>query len=61
MNNEIITYSLEIIGAFSIGYLCFKGSLWVWKHKPSFKWRNPLKTYIRKEVINYLKEIQKED
>ena len=59
MNNEIITYGLELIGAFSVGYLTFKGSKWLWKRKPSLKWKNPLKTYIRKEVLNYLREIQK--
>lgn len=61
MNNEIIIYTLSIIGALSLGFLCFKGGKWLWIHKPSIKVRNPLKSYIRKEVINYLKEIQKQE
>lgn len=60
MNNEIINYGLELIGAIALGYLTFKGGKWLWKHKPSFKWRNPLKSYIREVVLDYLKEIQKE-
>ncbi len=60
MNNEILTYGLELLGAFTIGYLCLRGGIWIWEHKPSFKWKNPIKSYIRREVINYLKEIQNE-
>lgn len=60
MNSELLNYGLEIIGAFAIGFITFKGIKWLWDRKPQVTFKNPLKTYIRKEVINYLKEIQNE-
>ena len=46
---------LSIIGGLSlaggVGYLAY---LMVVK----IRWRNPIKSYIRKEVMNYLKELQ---
>lgn len=61
MNEQLLTDGLSIVGAFAIGFGLFKGVKWLWEHKPSLKWRNPLKTYIRGVVINYLNELRDED
>lgn len=51
---EIINDALPSIGAITLGYLTYKLiQLLVRKIK-----RNPLRTYIRKEVINYLNELK---
>jgi len=57
MNN--IELTLAIIGAFTLGLASFKGFVWLWSKRPVITIKNPIKTYIRKEVINYLKEIKK--
>ena len=60
MNSELLNYGLQLIGAFAIGFITFKGILWLWDRKPRISFKNPLKSYIRKQVLEYLKEIQKE-
>ena len=53
---EIINTMLPSIGALTIGYLTYRLlKLLVSKIK-----LNPFKTYIRKEVLTYLKELQDE-
>jgi hypothetical protein len=53
---EIINGMLPSIGALTLGYLTYRLiKLLVSKIKT-----NPLRTYIRKEVLNYLKELQDE-
>jgi hypothetical protein len=53
---EIINGMLPSIGALTIGYLTYRLiKLLVSKIKG-----NPLRTYIRKEVLTYLKELQDE-
>lgn len=53
---EIINDMLPSIGALTIGYLTYRLlKLLVSKIKT-----NPFKTYIRKEVLTYLKELQDE-
>ena len=53
---EIINDALPSIGALTLGYLTYKLiKLLVSKIKT-----NPLRLYIRKEVLNYLKELQDE-
>ena len=53
---EIINDMLPSIGAITLGYLTYRLiKLLVSKIK-----LNPLRTYIRKEVLNYLKELQDE-
>jgi hypothetical protein len=61
MNNELfnLEFLLSLFGALSLGYATYKGIKWLWVRKPRISFKNPLKSYIRKEVINYLKEIQK--
>jgi len=59
MNN--IELFLQLFGAFALGFLVYKGLIWLWVRKPRISFKNPLKSYIRKEVINYLKEIQNKE
>lgn len=49
---------LSVIGSFTIGYITFKGLVWTYKRTPRISFKNPLKTYIRKEVITYLKQLK---
>lgn len=51
MNN--IEFILAIVGALSLGYLTFKGIKWLFT--------NPLKWYIRKQVVEYLNELKNEE
>tara|TARA_R110000772_G_scaffold267557_1_gene391866 strand:- start:135 stop:299 length:165 start_codon:yes stop_codon:yes gene_type:complete len=51
---ELINDALPSIGAISLGYLTYK----LLKYIVSKIKLNPLKTYIRKEVVNYLNEIK---
>lgn len=57
INTEFI---LALIGAFTIGFASYKVLLWVYKRKPLKSFKNPIKTYIRKQVMKYLKELQNE-
>jgi hypothetical protein len=50
--NYNIELILAIIGALTLGYATFKGLKWLFT--------NPLKAYIRKQVVKYLKELQDE-
>ena len=53
---DILNDALPLIGALTLGYLTYKLiKLLVSKIKT-----NPLRLYIRKEVLNYLKELQDE-
>lgn len=51
---ELINDALPSIGAISLGYGTFRLFKWIISKIK----RNPLKTYIQKEVINYLNEIK---
>lgn len=53
---QIINDSLPSIGAISLGYLTYRGI----RYLVSKIKRNPLKTYIQKEVINFLNEIKQD-
>lgn len=55
INTEFI---LALIGAFTIGLASYKGLVWIYKRTPRISFKNPLKTYIRKEVITYLKQLK---
>lgn len=57
INTEFI---LALIGAFTIGLASYKGLVWVYKRTPRISFKNPLKQYIRKQVIEYLKELKDE-
>ena len=57
MTNNL-EYILAIIGAFTIGFASYKGLVWIYKRTPRISFKNPLKTYIRKEVITYLKQLK---
>jgi hypothetical protein len=58
MNN--IELTLAVIGSLSLGYITFKGFKWLWVRRNSFRFKNPLKSYIRKQVVEYLKELKDE-
>ena len=51
---------LSVIGSFTIGYITFKGLVWTYKRRPRISFKNPLKQYIRKQVIEYLKQLKDE-
>jgi hypothetical protein len=51
---------LAILGAFVLGLASFKGLVWLWNKKPVISFKNPIKTYVRKQVIEYLKELKNE-
>lgn len=51
---------LQIVGVIAIGGGIGKGIQYLWVKRPRISLKNPLKQYIRKEVINYLKELQDE-
>lgn len=51
---EVINQLLPSIGALTLGYGTYKGIRYI----VSKIKRNPLKTYIQKEVINYLNKIK---
>jgi len=55
-----LEFILAVVGSFSVGYITFKGFKWVWVRRNSFKLRNPLKSYIRRQVVEYLKELKDE-
>ena len=57
----ILQYGLELFGALTLGVLTIKGLVWLWVKRPRITFKNPIKSYIRKEVINYLLEIQKRE
>ena len=57
MTNNI-EYILAIVGAFAIGYASYKGLVWVYKRIPPISFKNPLKQYIRRQVVEYLKELK---
>ena len=54
-------YILAIIGAFTIGFASYKGLVWIYKRIPRISFKNPLKTYIKKEVITYLKQLKNDE
>lgn len=56
----MIEISLQIAGGLAILLVIGKGIKYLWIKRPRIILRNPLKQYIRKEVINYLKELQDE-
>tara|TARA_R110000868_G_scaffold120693_1_gene320415 strand:- start:260 stop:436 length:177 start_codon:yes stop_codon:yes gene_type:complete len=58
MNN--IEFVLAVIGSLSLGYITFKGVRWLWVRRTLISLKNPLKTYIRKQVVEYLKELKDE-
>jgi len=55
MNQSSIEVALSLIGAVSMGYLTYRGIKYL---VTKVKWRNPLKTYIRKVVLDYLNELK---
>jgi|TARA_R100000951_G_scaffold112413_1_gene112701 hypothetical protein len=58
MNN--IELVLAVIGSFTLGYITFKGFKWLWVRRTLISFKNPIKQYIRKQVIEYLKELKDE-
>ena len=56
INTEFI---LALVGAFTIGLASYKGLVWIYKKRPLISYKNPIKTYIRKQVIEYLKQLEK--
>jgi len=58
--NSNIEIILAVIGAFSVGFATYKGLSWLWRKAPWKSFKNPIKTYIRKEVIEYLKQLKNE-
>jgi len=58
MNN--IELILAVIGSFTIGYITFKGIKWLWVKRTVISLKNPLKQYIRKQVVEYLNELKDE-
>lgn len=54
MTMELINDMLPSIGALTLGYLTYKGIRYLISKIKS----NPLKTYIRKEVVNYLNQLK---
>lgn len=59
MITEVNNIIFSVIGLITILFLLIKGIMWLIKRIPKIKFNNPLKSYIRKEVMNYLKELQK--
>ncbi len=57
INLELV---LAIIGAFALGLASYKGLVWLWSKRPAISYKNPIKTYIRKQVIEYLEELKNE-
>ena len=60
MITEVTNLLLEVFGVVFLIYLIYKGSLWLWNKRPRITLKNPLKEYIRKQVLEYLKELQNE-
>lgn len=58
MNN--LEFILAIIGSLSLGYITFKGLRWLWVKRTLISFKNPLKSYIRKQVVEYLNELKNE-
>jgi len=58
MMTNNLEYILAIIGAFTIGYASFKGFKWLWVRRTRISLKNPLKQYIRRQVVEYLKELK---
>ena len=58
MNN--IELVLAVIGSFTLGYITFKGFKWLWVRRTLISFKNPIKQYIRKQVVEYLKELKDE-
>jgi hypothetical protein len=48
---------LSFVGLVSIVFAGGLGLNWIYNN---VKFKNPIKSYIRKEVLNYLKELQDE-
>ena len=55
----VINDALPFVGAYALGYGVYKGIRYILtkiKYKPL---KNPIKGYIRKEVVEYLNELKK--
>lgn len=60
MTNLIpIEITLQVLGVIFLIFLSVKGIYFLLKRLPKIKIKNPLKEYIKKTVIQYLKELQK--
>lgn len=51
---------LQILGALALGIGVSKGGIFLWKQRKKIQLKNPIRTWVRKEVLNYLKELQDE-
>jgi hypothetical protein len=49
---------LAIFGALSLGYAIYKGIKWLWYNIPTMG--NPIRKWVKKEVVNYLNELRDE-
>ena len=55
------TIIFQIVGVLStIGLISF-GIVKLFSYIKSIKWRNPLERYIKKVVLEYLRELSKDD
>lgn len=55
----IINDALPFVGAFTIGYGVYRGIKYVVSKIKLKPLKNPIKGYIRKEVVEYLNELKK--
>lgn len=51
---------LQSVGALALGIAVSKGGIFLWKQRKKIQLKNPIRTWVRKEVLNYLKELQDE-
>jgi hypothetical protein len=49
---------LAIFGAISLLYAMYRGIKWLWYHIPTIG--NPIRKWVKKEVVNYLNELKNE-
>tara|TARA_R110000823_G_scaffold237934_1_gene363345 strand:- start:1456 stop:1623 length:168 start_codon:yes stop_codon:yes gene_type:complete len=49
---------LQIFGAISLLYVMYKGIKWLWYNIPTIS--NPIRKWVKKEVVNYLNELKDE-
>lgn len=59
MNLIPIEITLQSLGVIFLIYLSVKGIQFLLKRLPKIKLKNPLKAYIHKTTIQYLKDLQK--
>lgn len=57
---EVLNHLLAIIGAFALGLGLIYGIIYIGKRIPRITLKNPIKAWIRKEVVNYLNELKQE-